>query len=117
MYRGDDGEMYRDEDDEWFTKRWRGWSNEERLAWMVNFRDKLKAKYAKKFNISQERLDELERDVKVMEQIVAQERLAEKIAAEDQMNFTADQILRGMDERNKKSIYIPPKLPRKKDSN
>ena len=121
MYRGKDGRMYQDKDDEWWCQQWEKWNNEERLAWMRNFRDKLKAKYVKTLNVSQEELDRLDEDVAEMEKIVEQEKQARlqsiKMQAELEMNRLGDEILGIMDNKKKRSLYIPPKLPIKNKSN
>ncbi len=121
MNKGKDRKKYQKEDDEWFAKQWAGWNNEERLAWMVNLRDKLKAKYMKTFNVTQEQIDSLDADVAEMERIVEQEKQAKiqwaKLQAEQEMNRLGDEILGIMDSKKKRSIYMPPKLPKLKNLN
>lgn len=122
MSKAKDGKMYKkNKENGWFDKRWASWSNEERLAWMVNLRDKLKAKYAKTLNVTQEQLDSLDADVAEMERIVEQEKQAKiqwaKLQAEQEMNRLGDEILGIMDSKKKRSIYMPPKLPKPKNLN
>ena len=104
-----------------FSRRWAKWSNQERLDWMRNFRDKIRDKYAKTFDITDAQLEQLDEDVKELERIVEQEKEAarrlEKLEKEQKMNRLGDEILGILDSKNKRALYIPPKLPKKKEEN
>nr|HMS43859.1 hypothetical protein [Pyrinomonadaceae bacterium] len=70
---------------------------------------------------TQEQIDSLDADVAEMERIVEQEKQAKiqwaKLQAEQEMNRLGDEILGIMDSKKKRSIYMPPKLPKLKNLN
>jgi hypothetical protein len=98
--------MNKDNDDAEFTRRWAKMNNEERLAWLTNFRDKLRDKYKEKFDITDEQIEQLDKDVAEMEQIVEKEResriLWDKVEAARKKMLEGDAIL---------GKSIPPKPP------
>lgn len=55
------------------TGDWAKWSNQRRLDWMVNMRDKLRDKYKEKFNITDEQIEKLTAGIGEMEKAVAQD--------------------------------------------
>lgn len=55
------------------TGHWAKWTNVERLAWMRNFRDKLRDKYKDKLNVSDKEIAQLNTDVAALERVVAYE--------------------------------------------
>jgi hypothetical protein len=102
-------------------ENWDRWTNEERLAWMINFRNQLKKKFAKKYGVSDEQMKQLDVDIEAMEKVVEYEKQVkvhlERKRAEDKMNRLGDEILGIMDSTKKRSLYIPPETPKDKKLN
>lgn len=102
-------------------ENWIRWTNEERLAWMVNFRDQLKNKFAKKLGVSDEEIKQLDADVEAMEKVVEQEKQAklyeDRKRAEENLDRAGDEILGVMDSTKSRSLFILPENPKDKKLN
>jgi len=102
-------------------ENWDRWTNEERLAWMLNFRYQLKRKFAKKYGISDEQMKQMDADVEALKKIVAYEKQVklyeERKRAEEKLDREGDQILGMMDSTKSRSLFILPKAPEDKKLN
>jgi hypothetical protein len=65
------------------TGDWAKWTNVKRLNWLCNFRDRLRDKgattYYKRYGLSDEQMEQMERDVDAMEKLVEKEQAVRKL--------------------------------------
>ncbi len=63
------------------TGDWEKWSNKKKLDWMINLRDKLRDKYKKTLNVSDESIAQMSVDIEAMKKVVLGDKLREEFDA------------------------------------
>jgi hypothetical protein len=92
---------------------WNRWTNAQRLAWMTNFRDTLRDERTQQLDVTEKDIEQLDRDIVAMKRVVEHEKAAAAVlaaSARRSMEFHADEILGMLDQKNARSIYVPPKM-------